>query len=216
MQPLDWDIIMRLAVALFLGAVVGIERERHHRGAGLKTHALVSVGAAVFTVVSIHGFAGMGRINDPSRVAAQIVSGIGFLGAGTIMKQGPNIRGLTTAASLWVVAGIGTAVGAGMVQTAVATTVLVVISILIFKATEEAIGSREYTEMEMLLENQPGNIERLQTIFKELRVVMKEMSMDIEGSTMSLRMTVDAPRSLDRASLVRRLHEVGASKVEMS
>jgi putative Mg2+ transporter-C (MgtC) family protein len=111
----DWDVVLRLAVAAGLGAAVGFERELRDREAGVRTHLLVSLGAALFTVVSAYGFAEFydGTTVDPTRIAAQIVTGIGFLGAGAILREGLSIRGLTTAGSLWIVAAIGMAVGAG-------------------------------------------------------------------------------------------------------
>lgn len=110
-----------LVVAVVLGALVGYERESKGKPAGVRTHGMVSLGAALFSLVSIHGFDG----REPSRVAAQIVSGIGFLGAGAILHARRSVHGLTTAASLWVTAAIGTAVGVGMMAMSLATAVLV-------------------------------------------------------------------------------------------
>ncbi len=124
------DLALRLTVGLVLGAIIGFERELQRQPAGFRTHSLVSLGAALFTVVSAYGFTG--DFVDPTRIAAQIVSGIGFIGAGTILQYRGNIRGLTTAASLWSVAAIGTAAGAGLYVVAVVGTalILVVLSIL--------------------------------------------------------------------------------------
>lgn len=119
-----WQMLSRLAVATLLGAVVGYERERAARPAGIRTHGLVSLGSALFTVVSLYGF---GATGDPTRVAAQIVTGVGFLGAGAILHQRQNIQGLTTAASLWVTAAIGMAVGVGMGLMSLAAVLLVVV-----------------------------------------------------------------------------------------
>ncbi|CAN5268815.1 hypothetical protein BH23CHL9_BH23CHL9_00990 [soil metagenome] len=119
------DLSLRLTVGLILGAVIGFERELHRQPAGFRTHSLVSLGAALFTVVSAFGFEG--SMVDPTRIAAQIVSGIGFIGAGTILQHRGHIRGLTTAASLWSVAAIGTAAGAGMYVVAVIGTVLILV-----------------------------------------------------------------------------------------
>src|SRR4029077_1092760 len=107
----ELELAMRLGVGLVLGAVIGFERELHRQPAGFRTHALVALGSALFTIVSAYGFAGSNV--DPTRIAAKIVSGIGFIGAGTILQHRGNIRGLTTAASLWSVAAIGMAAGAG-------------------------------------------------------------------------------------------------------
>jgi putative Mg2+ transporter-C (MgtC) family protein len=121
------ELALRLVVAAVLGALVGLERERRSHPAGMRTHLLVSVGAGAFTVLSIEYFAAPG--SDPGRIAAQIVTGIGFLGAGAILKERGAIKGLTTAASLWVVAAIGMAAGAGAWGIATATTVIVLVSL---------------------------------------------------------------------------------------
>jgi putative Mg2+ transporter-C (MgtC) family protein len=107
------EVLLRLFVAAVLGGAIGLERELRERQAGLRTHLVVSVGAALFTLVSAYGFSGFDGKVDPTRIAAQIVTGIGFLGAGAIIRQGLSVRGLTTAASLWLVAAIGMAAGAG-------------------------------------------------------------------------------------------------------
>jgi putative Mg2+ transporter-C (MgtC) family protein len=110
------ELSVRLLVAAVLGLAIGFEREIHGHPAGLRTHMLVALGSALFTVLSIHGFgeeAGGAGLVDPTRIAAQIVSGIGFLGAGAILKDGVVIRGLTTAASLWATSALGMAAGAG-------------------------------------------------------------------------------------------------------
>ena len=129
MPPIDLtlqlDISLRLVIASVLGAAVGFEREIHAHPAGMRTHLLVSLGSAAFTVLSVYSFAPA----DPSRIAAQIVSGIGFLGAGAILKYGSSVRGLTTAASLWATAAVGMAAGAGAWLVALVTTVLIVFSL---------------------------------------------------------------------------------------
>ena len=120
---LDVQMFLRLLVAMVLGALVGYERERAGKPAGVRTHDMVSLGAALFAVVSLHGF---GNAGDPARVAAQVVTGIGFLGAGAILHQRGYVQGLTTAASLlWVTAAIGLAVGVGMLRMSLATAILV-------------------------------------------------------------------------------------------
>jgi putative Mg2+ transporter-C (MgtC) family protein len=122
-------IVLRLLLAAVLGGAIGYQRERTGKPAGLRTHMLICIGAALFTVVSIYAFEGA----DPSRVAAQIVTGIGFLGAGAIIFRSTDglIAGLTTAATMWVVAGIGVAVGSGLIMASVLTTVIVLIVLFI-------------------------------------------------------------------------------------
>ena len=128
------DFALRLGVGLFLGAVIGFERELQSQPAGFRTHSVVALGAAIFTVVSAYAFTGPG--SDPTRIAAQIVSGIGFIGAGTILHSRGQIRGLTTAASLWSVAGIGMASGAGLYGVAVIGTVLMLVILSLFNWAE--------------------------------------------------------------------------------
>jgi putative Mg2+ transporter-C (MgtC) family protein len=107
------DVTLRLLLAIALGAIIGYQRERSSKAAGLRTHTLISLGAALFTVVSIFGFSGA---VDPSRVAAGVVVGVGFIGAGVIFRgmRGEGVAGLTTAASIWASAGVGLAAGAGL------------------------------------------------------------------------------------------------------
>ncbi|MBO8127644.1 MAG: MgtC/SapB family protein [Peptococcaceae bacterium] len=117
MDIAHWEIAIRLAGSFLLGVLIGYERERRHKPAGLRTHALVCLGAAFFTYISIYGFPrvevtpGMG---DPARVAAQIVTGVGFIGGGIIFKDRDRIRGITTAASIWLAAAIGMGMGTGL------------------------------------------------------------------------------------------------------
>ena len=136
MPELSWlEVALRLAIAAGLGGAVGLERQLRERGAGLRTHMLVAVGAALFTMVSAYAWTDWrfsnaeGLVFDPTRIAAQIVSGIGFLGAGAIIRQGFSVRGLTTAATLWVVAAIGMAAGVGYYAGAVATTAIVIVAL---------------------------------------------------------------------------------------
>jgi putative Mg2+ transporter-C (MgtC) family protein len=128
----DLELAGRLAVAAGLGAAVGLERELRDREAGVRTHLAVALGSALFTVVSAYGFQEFveaGALFDPTRIAAQIVTGIGFLGAGAIIRSGLSVRGLTTAASLWIVAAIGMAAGAGYYAPALIGTALTLVAL---------------------------------------------------------------------------------------
>jgi len=135
------EIILRLLLAALLGSVIGFERERLSWAAGLRTHMLVCVGSTLIMIVSAYGFSDL--LNqphielDPSRMAAQVVSGIGFLGAGSILLRGEIIRGLTTAASLWSVAAVGLAVGGGLYTAAIAATVIILIILAGLKPVEK-------------------------------------------------------------------------------
>lgn len=140
------ELILRLGLAAVLGSAVGFERERLLWAAGIRTHMLVCVGACLIMIVSAFGFNDVlgekGIVLDPSRVAAQVVSGIGFLGAGTILLRGEVVKGLTTAASLWAIGGIGLAIGGGMYVAGIATTVIVLVILAGIKPIEEHYRER--------------------------------------------------------------------------
>jgi putative Mg2+ transporter-C (MgtC) family protein len=142
----DWDIALRLAVAALLGSLIGFERERLLWTAGIRTHMLVSVGACLFMIVSAYGFTHATQmphvVLDPSRIAAQVVSGIGFLGAGSILLRGQAVRGLTTAASVWSVAALGLAAGGGLFFAAGVSTAIILLILAGLKPLEEAYHAR--------------------------------------------------------------------------
>lgn len=142
----NWELLLRLLIAAVLGSAIGIDRERLVWAAGLRTHMLVCVGACLFMIVSAFGFTDIlgtpAVVLDPSRIAAQVVSGIGFLGAGSILLRGEFVRGLTTAASLWTVAAIGLAVGGGLYVAAVAATVIILIILAGIKPLEARFQRR--------------------------------------------------------------------------
>lgn len=134
------ELIIRLAVAALLGSAIGIERERLRWAAGLRTHMLVCVGSCLVMIVSAYGFEnvlGPHVVLDPSRVAAQVVSGVGFLGAGSIILRNEVVKGLTTAASLWTVAALGLAVGGGLYIPAAAAAIIVLLILIVLKPVED-------------------------------------------------------------------------------
>ncbi|HXX78485.1 MAG TPA: MgtC/SapB family protein [Ktedonobacteraceae bacterium] len=139
------QILFRLTIALLLGAVVGFEREQKEHAAGLRTLALVSLGCALFTIISAYGFLELLTIPhttlDPSRTASYIVAGIGFLGAGTIFlsRQNEKVKGLTTAATIWVIAAVGIACGVGMILAALVTTAMVLVILFLLPIGERAV-----------------------------------------------------------------------------
>jgi putative Mg2+ transporter-C (MgtC) family protein len=155
--PLQLDLSVRLIVAAALGLAVGFEREIHGHPAGLRTHMLVASGSALFTVLSAYGFAGVsGDVSnsapiDPTRIAAQIVSGIGFLGAGAILKDGIVIRGLTTAASLWATSAVGMAAGAGEYVIAGVATATILVSLWPINALAERLHGTAAPEVQLRL-----------------------------------------------------------------
>ena len=159
MSPIsETDLVLRLLISCILGGLIGLERESLERPAGLRTHILVCVGSALMMIVSIYGFAGSDSVNkDPGRIAAQVVSGIGFLGAGTILREGLTVKGLTTAASLWVVAGIGLAIGCGQFFAGIAVTALVFLTLVLFGQLERRHWSSKYSDrIKIVIRDQPG------------------------------------------------------------
>ncbi len=135
-RDIDIITVSRVLLAFILGGVVGFERERVQRPAGLRTHMLVSAGSACFTVASIYGFDDLGTVRDPARLAAQIITGAGFLGAGAIFRTGSTVRGLTTASSIWITASIGIVAGLGMFVLAIFTTMLTWFALFVLKSIE--------------------------------------------------------------------------------
>ena len=164
----NWEIAVRLLVAAALTGAIGLERELRERTAGLRTHMLVGVGAALFTLVSAYAWGDFvfdrskGTAFDPTRIAAQIVSGIGFLGAGAIIRQGLSVRGLTTAAGLWVVAAIGTAAGAGYYVAALITTAIVLVGLGPFRWLERSLNrvrrTRRILEVDLAPQHDAGRV----------------------------------------------------------
>ena len=176
---LQLDLAFRLLVASVLGAVVGFEREIHEHPAGMRTHLLVAFGSAMFTILSIHGFVdvlapGQGTLPDPTRIAAQIVTGIGFLGAGAILKYGTSIRGLTTAGSLWATSAIGMAAGVGDAIIALVGTAIVVFSLWPLNRIVERLRSGAGRTIRVRL--QLGRLDALGSITKELAAHRVELS----------------------------------------
>lgn len=167
-----WEGLLRLGLAAVLAGAIGIERELREQEAGLRTHMLVCVGATMFMLVGVYGWSDyelgndIGVVVDPSRVASYVVSGIGFLGAGAIIRHGINVRGLTTAASLWVVAAIGVSVGAGMYVLAIATTALVILALWPLAQVKQLLEGRsdESRRLAVTLETDASVASALTTI----------------------------------------------------
>lgn len=174
-----WEILIRLILAVIAGGLIGLEREIHGRAAGFRTQILVCLGATLIMLLSIYGFAASGIDEarwDPARLAAQVVSGIGFLGAGTILRDGPSIKGLTTAASLWVVAGIGLAIGSGFYLGAVITTVLAFLT-LVYRVERYLLPHGERS-LRLHVADRPGQLGAIATLLGQRRVNIRTMKVD--------------------------------------
>jgi len=195
---LSWsEITLRLVLAALLGGVVGIERERKNWTAGLRTHMMVCVGSTLTMIVSAYGFNDvLGTHNielDPSRMAAQVISGIGFIGAGTILfLRQEVIRGLTTASGLWTVAGIGLATGGGMYFAAAATTVIVIIILSILKPVgKKFFNQYKYHQIKLLAVDDEKLLHFIYGIFKDKNIAISNISVEKKAieSTLLIRFT---------------------------
>ncbi len=174
------DAAGRLIAAAMLGAAIGYERQWRRKSAGLRTHVLVSLGACLTMIVSLNisleFFSLYGLTNsDPERIAAQVISGIGFLGAGAIMKDGFNVIGLTTAASLWVVAAIGLSVGSGYYAFAVIATVLAVLTLTWLSKIEKSYINACDVTLLVTVVDQPGQIGRVGSFFGSQNISIKDI-----------------------------------------
>ena len=184
-MDLAWDFALRLFLAGVMGILIGLEREYRAKEAGYRTHFLVALGSALLMIVSQYGFSDVLERDlvrlDPSRIAAQVVSGIGFIGAGTIILQKQIVRGLTTAAGIWATSGIGLAIGAGMYGIGIAATVLVLLGLEVLSFFFKSIGLRNL--MVEFSARDKDAIKRVSATFhsKNYIVVSYEMSESDEG-----------------------------------
>jgi putative Mg2+ transporter-C (MgtC) family protein len=207
------ELLLRLALAALLGGLIGFERELREREAGLRTHLLVSLGSALFTIVGAYGFhafldSGANVVRaDPTRIAAQIVTGIGFLGAGAIIRQGLSVRGLTTAATLWVVAAVGLAAGAGYYGAAVSTTALVLLALWPLRIIAYRILTRFRPEDGRLLVALPAGQAPGAVIDEVERAGARISSLEVsqEGDRRRLEFDVVLPRDAQPPAVVARI-----------
>ena len=169
-----YEIIFRLFLAIVLSGIIGFERELHGRPAGLRTHVLVALGAALVMLISVDGFGGTG---DPARLAAQVVSGIGFLGAGAILRDGGDIKGITTAATLWICGMIGLACGNGYYLGAVITSLFVFIFILVLRPIESKINNKKRSII-LTVDSNKVVMATIVKIFDEEHVEIENISAD--------------------------------------
>lgn len=205
-----YEIVFKLTLACILGGLIGLERESLNRPAGLRTYTLVCVGSALAMVVSLDMYYQFYKtVNaDPGRIAAQVVSGIGFLGAGTIMREGATVRGLTTAAGLWVVACIGLAVGAGLYAPAIATTVLILFILIYFvKIEERYTGMREYKGLVLVVQDGPGQVGAIGSMLGDLGVLIKNIQLTrVENShDLEIELLIQLPPNLSLQQVIDEL-----------
>ena len=209
------DLMLRLLVALALGAIVGLERERQERAAGLRTVTMVSLGSCLFTIIGAYGFAN----TDPSRVAAQIVTGIGFLGAGTIFLRKDLVRGLTTAATIWAVAAIGMAAGTAQYFEAAFTTLLILGVLMVLKPIEKRFFKRpSEAQVSVIVPRRDGEIEELRAALGAISAYPLAIRIhELSETDDRLEVDVGLPANRTTAELLRQLRTLqGARQVLIS
>lgn len=212
-----YEIIFKLTLACILGGLIGLERESLNRPAGFRTYTLVCVGSALAMVVSLDMYYQFYKtVNaDPGRIAAQVVSGIGFLGAGTIMREGATVRGLTTAAGLWVVACIGLAVGAGLYIPAIIATILILFVLIYFVRLEQQFtGMRLYKGLVMVVEDEPGMVGVVGSIMGDLGVSIKNINLNrLENEKeLEIELLVELPPNTSVDKIIKELTHVRGLK----
>ena len=180
----EWDMILRLVLGFIAGAILGFERSSRRQTAGLRTYILISLGASLLMILSIWIPQEIMRFQggDPGRIAAQVVSGIGFLGAGAIIRLGNNIRGLTTAAALWFSAAVGLAVGAGMFTAAAIAEAIALITLIVLEKLERKIFPAEHLKnMDIIFRNNDADTERALDIIKSAKIRLQSINV-VQGT----------------------------------
>ncbi len=206
----DYELALRLFLACIFGGIVGYERERNDSPAGFRTHILVSLGAALIMVLSMYGFNDFTSVNkDPARLAAQVVSGIGFLGAGTILRDKASIRGLTTAASLWVVSAIGLATGAGFYFSSFLATLLVFLTL---ERTIETYFFRNRQVLKIITVNGTCKVKEINRIIVAHSIYPQNISMKLlkeEDGKTTIEYILRTPfRKINMELLIEDINEV--------
>ncbi len=220
LHPSNWVLAERLIMAAFLGGLIGWERELHHHPAGFRTHILVSVGSTLIMLVSIYGFADYVHLPhftfDPSRISAQVVSGIGFLGAGTILRQGVTVSGLTTAASLWVVAAVGLSVGAGYYFPALITTAIAFIGLILRKKLDRVFWNRKTRAvLEVWVKQEKDKLGELVSLLTSNAISIKKLRVEEQNEECKVTFTIKITGEKIKPELLEELRKIdGVSMVE--
>jgi putative Mg2+ transporter-C (MgtC) family protein len=215
------DVIIRLCLSFAAGAIIGFERASKHQVAGMRTHVLICLGATLLMLLSIwlpQEYNPM-RTGDPGRIAAQVVSGIGFLGAGAMIRLGNNIRGLTTAASLWLIAAVGMAIGAGHFLAAGVTEALTLLALCGLGEFERRIFPAERNKiLELQFKNDTPDMNKLLSTVKSFGVRVQSMDVDqaFDKKGAKLRLLVGFPSTTDVTQLVQALKDIkGLENVDL-
>jgi len=216
-QIADADILMRIIFSIVLGSVIGLERELTNKSAGLRTQIMVCLGACLFTILSIYGFSTavtLYPLGDPSRVAAQIITGIGFIGAGTVLRQGLTVTGLTTASTLWIVAAIGMACGCGKLSIAVVSTVFAVAILVLIRIFELKIMPNNLKHLRKVKISFICKYDEYDEIYKKLVEMFPEIidynhkTIDEDGDNLKINAKVFSNDKSPVVQIYRKLEEM--------
>ena len=214
---LESDIFIRIVVSVVLGSIIGLERELTNKSAGLRTQIMVCLGSCIFTILSIYGFSTavtLYPLGDPSRVAAQIITGIGFIGAGTVLRQGLTVTGLTTASTLWIVSAIGMACGCGQLKIAVASTILAVLVLVIIRVIERRILPRGLKHLRKVKVSFVCKYDEYEDVYKKLIDMFPDMidynhkTLDDEADSIKVNAKVLTTEKSPVLQIYKRLDEI--------
>ena len=217
MSPDILIAVQGILAAAFFGSIIGLEREVHGQPAGLRTHMILAVGASLAAILSIsysEFISNPDMMSDPGRIVAQVVSGVGFLGAGAIMKMGVTVKGLTTASSLWTTAIVGIAAGSGYVEIAAFTTALVlIILVIIDKIEKRFLPTYKSHTLKVTLEDQPGIVKKIKHILSEKKVKIVSLNASMpDKETLKLTMVIRKPSELGLDSIINLINGLAEAK----
>lgn len=207
------ELTIRLVLSLVLGGIIGLERETTNKPAGFRTHILVCMGSAVIMLTSIFIFSQFqGKTNvDPTRIPAQVVSGIGFLGAGTIIREGASVKGLTTAASLWAVSAIGLAIGAGFYYGATLATFMMLLTLVTFNKLDQLILKKRFLQMLfVVIDDSPGQLGKIGSCLGEMNISIRNIKMEsLDENRLMITLMIPKINRLEFEEIKEKLQEIG-------
>jgi len=207
------ELTIRLVLSLVLGGIIGLERETTNKLAGFRTHILVCMGSAVIMLTSIFIFSQFqGKTNvDPTRIPAQVVSGIGFLGAGTIIREGASVKGLTTAASLWAVSAIGLAIGAGFYYGATLATFMMLLTLVTFNKLDQLILKKRFLQMLfVVIDDSPGQLGKIGSCLGEMNISIRNIKMEsLDENRLMITLMIPKINRLEFEEIKQKLQEIG-------
>ncbi len=223
----EWELFLRLVLACVLGGVIGYERQSRRKSAGLRTNMLVCLGSCLIMILSQDVYLEVeGKTNaDPARLAAQVVSGIGFLGAGAIMKEGLTVTGLTTAACLWVVAGVGLAIGGGFYMGAILTSLLVFVTLGALSRLDDYVENDKRLSLIIHTIDKPGQLVQLSNLLEKLRFKVRGMRVkededeaeELDEKRLCIELTVFNLKGLKNAEIIESIRQIeGVTSVTIS